>query len=291
MEGSGVDSEYMRDGGLTQTESKLEAGGNVVLVESAVVDEQIPVGIVARGDRGTVVRCLLRDGVGQFARGRCGAVYDVYETVSRFLTCSLLMAYFTKGEVLRRTGKTSPNNSNDVGVLDPALHEDGANTVHNNDSLLVDLGDCLDKFVSVVPGVEVRPVTRVALDRDVTLTCISINADDGNLGVLSSRSSLRSVVVGRAGDSGSIFLSLGLDGVKWCDKVGNLDSSGTPAHDEGSLIATAVDTNHYQLHVCRREECENSPCVRATRVNDRVRPNNGDALWFVQRQSSPCVLQ
>ena len=71
---------------LTKTEAKFVARLDVVLVEVAVVDEQIPGCVVAGSDCRAVVGRLLGDRVGKFAARGCGAVKDVYETVAGLLT-------------------------------------------------------------------------------------------------------------------------------------------------------------------------------------------------------------
>jgi len=53
--------------GVGETEAELKPGCNVLLVKTTVVDEEIPVLVVAPGNGGTIVRFLLRNGVGELA--------------------------------------------------------------------------------------------------------------------------------------------------------------------------------------------------------------------------------
>jgi hypothetical protein len=75
---------------LTKTEAKLEARCDLLLIETAVVDEQVPVAIIARHDLSAVVTCLLGDGVRQLAAWGGDTVEDVDETVTGFLAYSSL---------------------------------------------------------------------------------------------------------------------------------------------------------------------------------------------------------
>ena len=77
----------------------------------------------------------------------------------------------------------------------PLFHDDGADAVDHDDGLLVNGSDCLDQLVSVVPRVQVSPVTSVALDSDVALATIAIYAHDSYISILSCTSSLLRVVV------------------------------------------------------------------------------------------------
>lgn len=75
---------------LTETEAELEARRDVVLVESAVVDEKIPGVVVAVRYGGAIVGGLFGDCVGQFSARRFRAVENIDETVTRFLACRVL---------------------------------------------------------------------------------------------------------------------------------------------------------------------------------------------------------
>ena len=77
----------------------------------------------------------------------------------------------------------------------PLFHDDGADAVDHDNGLLVDGSNCLDQLVSVVPRVQVSSVTSVALDSDVALATIAVDAHDSYISVLSCTSSLLRVVV------------------------------------------------------------------------------------------------
>lgn len=70
---------------LTKTETKFVARFDVVLVEVAVVDEEVPGCVVPGCYCRAVVGRLLGDRVGKFTARGGGAVEDVYETVAGLL--------------------------------------------------------------------------------------------------------------------------------------------------------------------------------------------------------------
>lgn len=120
--------------GHTQAKSELKPRLNLLLIEAAIVDEQIPRAVVAIDDLGTVVVGLLRDSVGKLAAGRSVTVENVSKPVSGFLP--------------RQTG---PDNSDDVRIVNVRLEDKRADTVDHNDGLLVDSRDGFDEVVAVVP--------------------------------------------------------------------------------------------------------------------------------------------
>lgn len=89
--------------------------------------------------------------------------------------------------------------------------------MHHNNRLLVDCSDGGNKSIAVVPGVKIVTVACVRLNCDVALARVGVDANDGELGVLSCCSALLSVVVGRGGKGCTIILSLSLDGVQGGD--------------------------------------------------------------------------
>ena len=70
---------------LTQAEPKLEPWLDLLLVKSAIVDEQVPVGIIAGGDGRPIVARLLGNCVRQLSTGRCSPVDYVDQSISRLL--------------------------------------------------------------------------------------------------------------------------------------------------------------------------------------------------------------
>jgi hypothetical protein len=71
---------------LTETKPKFIARSNARLVEVPVVDIQsFGVIVVATDNRSTIIGCLFRDSVREFATGRSRAVQDVNQGVARFL--------------------------------------------------------------------------------------------------------------------------------------------------------------------------------------------------------------
>ena len=72
---------------LTETEAELVAGSNPFFVEVSVVYVQsFGIVVIATDYCGTVIGCLLCDGVGKFATGRGRTVQDVDETIAGLLT-------------------------------------------------------------------------------------------------------------------------------------------------------------------------------------------------------------
>ena len=72
---------------LTETEAKLVARSDTRFVEVSVIDVQtLGVIVIAAHNGSTVVRCLLRDGVGKLAARRGGTVQDIDQAVARLLT-------------------------------------------------------------------------------------------------------------------------------------------------------------------------------------------------------------
>jgi hypothetical protein len=67
------------------------------------------------------------------------------------------------------------------------LENDGTYRVHNNNDVLVDRCDGFDEVIAVVPGIEVVSITRVALDRDVTLAAVGRNKNDGGVSAVDGR--------------------------------------------------------------------------------------------------------
>jgi hypothetical protein len=53
--------------GVGESEAELESGLDVLLVEAAIVDEEVPVLVVALRDCGAVVGLLFCDGVWKFS--------------------------------------------------------------------------------------------------------------------------------------------------------------------------------------------------------------------------------
>ena len=144
---------------LTKTETKLISGLNIVLVKSAVVNEEsLGEPVIAVDDIGTVVALLLRDSVRKLAIGGSGAVKHINKAISALLT-----------------GKASPNNSQNVCVGKNTLENYGSNAVNNDNHLLVHLGNCSDKVVTLVPRIQIWPVTTDTFDFDVALTRIGVD--------------------------------------------------------------------------------------------------------------------
>lgn len=105
------------EGGVRQPEAELVAGGDVVLVEGAVVDEEAlgevvlreGTGLGAGVEEGAEVFLGVRDGVGQAAAGVDVAVEDVDEGVAGFLA-----------------GQAGEEDGCDVGVVDPGVDDSGS---------------------------------------------------------------------------------------------------------------------------------------------------------------------
>jgi len=77
----------------------------------------------------------------------------------------------------------------------PLFHDDGTDAVDHDDGLLVDGSNCLDQLVSVMPRVQVSSVASVALNSDVTLATIAVDAHDSYISVLGCTGSLLRIVV------------------------------------------------------------------------------------------------
>ena len=71
---------------LTQSEPELEAWFNLLLVKSAVVDEEVPGIVVSAYDVCAVVTSFFGDCIWELSAGRSNTVEDIGKTVSRLLT-------------------------------------------------------------------------------------------------------------------------------------------------------------------------------------------------------------
>ena len=89
--------------------------------------------------------------------------------------------------------------------------------MHHNNRLLVDCSDGGDKSIAVVPWVKVVTVASVRLNCDVALAGVRVDANDGELSVLSCCSALLCVIVRRGGKGCAIVLGLSLNGVQGGD--------------------------------------------------------------------------
>lgn len=131
----------------------------------------------------------------------------------------LVRLYGTEWEWLQHTWQAGPHDGDDVGVVDPGLEDQRAYTVDHDDSLLVDGSNCFHEIVSVVPRVEVVAIPCVALDGDVALARISVDAYNRHLRVLSCRSALLGVVISGRRNLCPVSLGLRFDGVQGSDQV------------------------------------------------------------------------
>ena len=118
-------------------------------IEMAVVDHKSlgvgnaeDVSIRTTGDQlSTVVIDTLRDSVGKTAGGIVVSVQNVDNRVTRLLT--------------RDAG---PDQCSDVGVIDPCLDNVRADGVHNDDGVVVIVGNGSDKVVRVAPKRQVLAI-------------------------------------------------------------------------------------------------------------------------------------
>lgn len=80
-------SQYTPQALLTETEAKLVARSDARFVKVPVIDvKTLRIIVIAAHNGSTVVRCLLRDGVGKLAARRGGTVQDIDQAVARLLT-------------------------------------------------------------------------------------------------------------------------------------------------------------------------------------------------------------
>jgi hypothetical protein len=263
----------VREGGVRKTVAELVDGSLVEAIEVAVIDEDAlnkvvlgsTLAVVRRVDhiRGTVISASLAPGERSLSTGVDLAVEDVGDSVTGLLT-----------------GNTGPDDGSNVLMLVPGLDQDGADSVHDNNSVVTLRGDGVNKDVTVVPKSKVVAVALVAVESNVSLASISIcenNACTANLGDTVCKSSLLgdSIVVDDALDRAIVAKNLSLDSLersyevrevscklvskcKLLNGTRKLTSAAAPTHCEGTVVAAAVWTSVGSVWVLAGVRAEDS---------------------------------
>ena len=210
----------VRESSVRETVAELVDRSFVEFVEVTVIDEDSLDKVVLRCTftvvrlvdhiRWTIIAASLTPGERSLSTRVDLAVEDVSDGVARLLA-----------------GDTSPDDGGHVLMLVPGLDQDGADSVHDDDSVVALRSDGVDKSVTLVPKCKVVAVTLIAIEDDISFTSGSVREDNARTTDLSdavSKGSLLgvSVVVDDALDGAAVAEDLSLDGLKGSNKVGEV---------------------------------------------------------------------
>jgi hypothetical protein len=139
----------------------------VINVQSLTVGDLGSLHAARVHDIRVVVAALLGNGVRKASRWVDRTEQNIHNRVSSLLA-----------------GQASAENSCNVGVVDPVLDEDRADSVHHDDGVRAHSGGLLDEGVAGVPEEEIVAVASVALDGDVALAGVGVHEDEAGVGFL-----------------------------------------------------------------------------------------------------------
>lgn len=260
---------------ITQAKAEFVHRCNVLLVKGTVVNKDaLGEGLLRRlnaivgfvDNVSSPLGAVAAPSEGSLASRVCFAVENVGDGISTLLAWN-----------------ACPYDSRDIWVLVPLVDKDRADGVDDNDSVVALAGDVLDQRVAVVPESKVVAVTLVAVYDDVALAGISVDENNRNTADVwhatsQGRDLAVGVVIGDRLDELAVASDLSLDGLEGSDEVWELRSSGTPAHCESAIVASAVGATIWSVLVLRS--------IRAKDRSELLLASEGEGTSVLQENST-----
>jgi len=141
---------------------------------------------------------------------------------------------------------TCPDDGCDIRVVVVLLKEDWTHGMEHKDGLVTECRNVLNKSIAVVPKCQIVAVTLISVHGDVALSRVRVCKHDADAvdftSALGQELNLRIVIVVKDGldrrSAGGEYLVL--NGGLWGNKVWEVGGSGTPAHGQCTIVASAV---------------------------------------------------
>ena len=143
-------------------EVKRTVVDDVTLLEVDLGDLSIAVGVVQ--DVSAVILSILANGPRKLCTGVDAAVEDISDGVTTLLT-----------------GKTSPENGSDIGVVLVLLENDRANGVNDQNGVAAVASDGANSLVSTTPNSKVVTVAEISTDLNECLAGIAVGENNGHV--------------------------------------------------------------------------------------------------------------